>query len=457
MKIALVRVSSYQNWHKVPSFALGYLASVLEHNAISVQIFDGRFFNINDRKLYSEIDAFSPDIVAFTAMTHEIKRAYAIAVQLKEKSNPLVVFGGCHLTALPLKTMEEFPLIDYGVIGEGEYTFLELVKRIIQKEDCENIEGLVFRKNGTVCQTKPRLSITNLDDIPFPAFSHYYQEGKDTLQRQKLCYPILTSRGCPFKCVFCMRVLGENIRNRSVSNIVAEIELAINKYGADSIDFSDEIFLFNNNRTKELLNKFIETGIAKKIKWTGLTRVDMVDKEIIALAKKAGCVKLELGVESGNQEILKRINKNITLSQIESAIAIIKAEKIITSTYFILGHPGETIQTMNQTIDLAVTLNTDTIAVGIMVPYPGTKIFEWAKEQKFGYHLRSTDWSDYDKYGGAALEIDGLPIKKLELFQRKMLFDFYVKNFRIFDLFHFILSRYKGVFFLIVKPFIKNK
>jgi anaerobic magnesium-protoporphyrin IX monomethyl ester cyclase len=246
-------------------------------------------------------------------------------------------------------------------------------------------------------------------------------------------------------------VLGHVVRPRSDENILAELDMAISKYGAKYINFADEIFLFNNERTKGLLRKFIEKGYPKKIQWSGLTRVNFVDEEIISLAKQAGCSRLEMGVESGNDQILRNTNKNITVAQIENAVRIIKKQKIKVASYYILGHPGETEATIKDTINLAAKLNTETIAVGIMVPYPGTKIYEWANEHKFGYKLLSKEWSRYDKYGGTALEIEGLPLEKLESYQRRAYLNFYLKNFRILDLIKFALSRYKGIFQVLFK------
>jgi radical SAM superfamily enzyme YgiQ (UPF0313 family) len=247
--------------------------------------------------------------------------------------------------------------------------------------------------------------------------------------------------------------LGCKVRYRSTENVISEIDLAVNKFGARFIDFSDEIFLFNNERTRDLLGALIKSGISKKIRWSGLTRVDLVDREVIELAKEAGCCKLELGVESGNDRILKLINKNTTVKQIKEAIGIIKKSKIKIGTYFILGHPEETEGTIRETIDLAVRLNTDSIAVGIMVPYPGTDIYKWAEEGKYGYRLKSKDWENYDKYGGTTLEISGLPLKKLIGFQRTAYLKFYFYNLRIIGLLNIIFSRWPGIIRILFKKY----
>lgn len=445
MKVALARVSSYQSWYKVPSLGLGYLAAILEKDGVEVKIFDARFFNMSNQNLIKEICRFSPDVVGFTTMTHEIKRTAVIAETLKDELHAQIIIGGCHISALPAETMEEFPVIDYGVVGEGEDTLLELIRYLDGHGRIEDIEGLVYKSNGNVTQNKPREPIVNLDHLPFPAFHHYFKRGKRSLSHHDIYYQIVTSRGCPFNCAFCMRALGKTVRRRSAENIISEIEFAIVEYGAHTVNFADEVFLFNNTETKNILNEFIKHEIPRKIRWSALTRADLVDRELISLAKKSGCYRLEIGVESGNNEILKRINKRTTVEQIESAVNIIKKEGIKVASFYILGHPGENEQTIRETIDLAAKLNTETIAVGVMVPYPGTKIYEWAQNNCFGYRLRSTNWDDYDKFGNSALEIEGLTIDKLESFQRKAYLYFYLRNFRLVELLKFVISRYRGI------------
>lgn len=457
MKVALVRVSSYQSWYKLPSIGLGYLAAVMEREGIELKICDARYFNMGDQTLIGEIHNFSPDMIGFTAMTHEIRRTITIAEKLKDKLNVPVIIGGCHITALPVRTMEEFPVIDYGVLGEGEGTLLDIIKYIEGNAKIKDVEGIVYRYNGRIFENKPRKPIADLDSLPFPAFYHYFKQRGKSLSLSNLYYQIFSSRGCPFNCAFCMRVLGKTLRRRSAESIIEEINFAITEYGAHTINFADEIFLFNDEKTKDILTKFVEKGIPKKIKWSGLTRADLVDQKLVNLAQKAGCYRLEIGVESGNNDILKRINKNITREQIESAVSIIKRAGIKVATYYILGHPGENERTIWETIDLAVKLNTDTIAVGIMVPYPGTKIYEWARGNYFGYKLRSIDWDDYDKFGRSALEIEGLPINKLESFQRRAYIYFYLRNYRFMDLLRFVISRYKGILAVLKRQLISKK
>jgi anaerobic magnesium-protoporphyrin IX monomethyl ester cyclase len=449
MKIALGRVSTYQSWHREACLALGYIAAVLEREGLEVRIFDGRYFEMDDRMISEEIKKFSPDLIGFTSMTHEIKRVVSICSELKGALHVPVVVGGCHITALPVETMEEFPTIDYGIIGEGEDTILDLIRFLDGRLQIESVDGIVYRDGARVVQTGPRSYIKDLERVPFPAFHHYFKEGDKSLRAKGCYYQMLASRGCPFRCAFCMRALGGQVRRRSPRSIVEEIDFAVRSYGAHTIDFADELFLSRDARTRDTLLEFIKAGIPDKVRWSGSTRANLVDEEIIELAKKSGAYRLELGVESGNEEILARIHKGITVDEVRNAVSIMKKQHIRVDADYILGHPGENDVTARQTIDLAASLGTDTIAVGIMVPYPGTEVYEWARKGEYGYRLKSTDWSDYDKYGAPVLELEGMPIAKLESLQRKAYLMFYLRNKRILGLLRFVISKYRGIAFVL--------
>jgi len=456
MKVALVRVSSYQSWYRLPSIGLSYLAAALEREGIDLKIFDARYFYMSDGDLVDEVQRYSPEVIGLTAMTHEIKRTAAIAGTLKEKLEVPIVIGGCHITAIPTRTLEEFPAIDYAVIGEGENTLLDIIKCLNGNKKIEDVKGVAYRSGGRIVLNEARESIVDLDSLPFPAYHRYFTKGRKSLSGRNAYYQLLTSRGCPFDCAFCMRVLGKTVRRRSADSIIDEIDFAVRVYGAHTINFADEVFLFNNRKTKEILNRFIERGIPKRVRWAGLTRSDLVDRELVNLAKRAGCYRLEIGVESGNDEILRRIGKNTNVEQIRSAVRIIKDGGLRTASFYILGHPGEDEETVGQTINLAADLNTDTIAVGIMVPYPGTRVSEWAEKNEFGYRIADSDWDDYDKFGHSPLEIEGFSMNRLEGLQRRAYIYFYLKNFRMISLLKFVISRYRGIAAVFKRQFIEE-
>jgi len=456
MKIALIKPpGTYASWFKLPMPGISYISSCLGHNGFECKIFDADFNNWPEHTLIAKVRVYNPDVLGITSMTHEIITASRIAYKLKTYSNIPVIIGGCHVTALPYRTLEEFPVFDYGVFGEGEVTMLELLKYLAKGDNCslESINGLVFRKGKHVILNQPRpfLARQEINELSFPSLKDYYGENKDALRGKNKYYVMITGRGCPFNCVFCMRVLGQKVRRRSPENVCDEIEFAVAAYGAHTIAFWDEIFLFNDADTRVLLNMIIDRGLSEKIKWTGFIRANFVTPELIYLAKQAGCCHLEMGVESGDDEILKAIGKGISIKQVRQAVKIIKESGISLCALYILGHPNETRDTVRKTVELAIELNTDDIAVGLMVPYPGTKIYEMALNGQGGYRLLSHNWSDFDKYCSKVLELDNLPYKELSRWQRAAFIGLYLKNRRFIDALKFFWKIRIALIFIFVK------
>jgi anaerobic magnesium-protoporphyrin IX monomethyl ester cyclase len=459
VKVALIKPpATYADWYKQPALGIAHIAASLESEGHDCEIVDAYFQSLSLPQLVRCIKDYNPDVVGITAMTHEINEASEIASKLKAVIDVPTVVGGCHVTALPEKTLAEFGIFDYGVYGEGEKTTIELLEHIGRRvTNPYNIKGLIFRNEGKVVVNPPRQFMTTdeLDALPRPAFHHYYgAKNAHALASKDSYYVMLSSRGCPYNCAFCMQVLGKKVRRRSAQSILREIDYAVEHYGAHTFNFADEIFLFDDRKTRNILRLFIQRDLPKRIRWSALTRANFVNPELISLAKKAGCFRLEMGVESGDDGILKAIGKNITVEQVRQSVETIKKTGISLGTYYILGHPNETIETLRKTVDLAVELNTDVIAVGLMVPYPGTRIFDMALQGKNGYRLLSKNWAEYDKYGGRVLEIDGLPHKKLVKWQKRALLYLYLKNFRFLDGFRFLWKRRRALSFVIRKKII---
>jgi len=417
--------------------------------------FDAYYYSWGQEELLNRLREYKPDVAGISAMTNEINCASIVASQIKAQLNIPVIIGGCHITALPERTLAESDAFDYGIYGEGEITMLELLKALRQGKltDLYSIKGLVFRDQNKIIVNEPRpfLTAQELDSLPIPDYRNYYDENPKALAGKNEEYLEFSSRGCPNRCAFCMRVLGSKIRRRSIENIWKEIDYAMTKYGAHTFAFSDEIFLMDCAETRQLLNFMIEHGFQNKARWNANTRANQINADIIALAKKSGCYRLGMGVESGDAEILKAIDKGITLEQIKNAVKIIKDAKIELGTYYILGHPNETPQTLRKTVDLAIKLNTDTIAVGLMVPYPGTKIYDMAKRGEGGYRILTEDWSQFDKYCSKVLELENLPYKELVKWQRYVLVGLYLKNFRFIDLIRYLWQRKKALLFFLKK------
>ena len=454
MRIALIKPPpTYADWYKRPLLGISYISSVLKAHGHECRIFDAYFRKISMEELVREVVDYQPEVIGLTAMTHEIDNAAGIAKRIKNEIAVTSVIGGCHITALPVRTLEEYAVFDYGIYGEGEVTILELLTVLRGGKEPHDVDGLAYRQGDSVRITRPRQMLPGeeLDQLPLYDLPEYYGNVKSALSGKREEYALLTSRGCPYSCAFCMQVLGKQVRRRSNESILREIESVIENYGAHTFSFIDDVFLFNTSETRRLLQAMIDRGISRKIKWGCLTRANLVNEELISLARKAGCRNIHIGVESGDDEILKAIGKSISVAQVEKAVRIIKRTRITLGAYFILGHPNETRESLQRTMNLAVKLNTDQIAVGVMVPYPGTEVYELAKAGQAGYKLLSEEWRRYDKYGGDVLAIEGLPQESLLKWQKRIYLNFYLRNFKVWKAFEFFWQKKRALWYFIGK------
>jgi radical SAM superfamily enzyme YgiQ (UPF0313 family) len=416
-KAALIRVpDSNGTRHRRPALGLAYLCTYLKANGLGSRVFDAYYHRWKEHELVDRVVAYKPDLIGITAMTHEIHRAAHVAGRLKSQTHAPVVIGGCHVTALPKRTLKEFREFDYGVYGEGEKTFLEIGQYVVDGvKRLRYVDGLIYRDGEDVGINSrlSHLSPDELDALPFPAFEDYYGEDSGALSASNACYVLSASRGCSHSCAFCVRVLGRTRRVRSAENVIREMERAVSRWGAHSFDFYDEILLEDSPETLRMLGLMVERGFASRLRWYGVTRPDSVNREIAHLAARAGCFQLGLGVESGDDGMLRAVGKEINVGDVRRAFRVIKDAGIAIDAYFILGHPNESEEQMKRTVDLVAELNPDAAVIDLMVPYPGTGIYEMALRGAGGYHLLTEDWSQYDQSGSPVLELDGVPHKKL--------------------------------------------
>ena len=212
VRVALIKLpATYATWYKRPMMGISYLAALLEQAGLDCRIFDAYFNGWSPDELVEAVVAYQPHVLGITAMTPEVVPASHVAERIKAQLDIPAVIGGCHATALPSRTLEEFPAFDYLVHGEGEMTVAKLLKTLsgpASFQEFAAINGIAFRENGQVIVNEPRppLSASELDNLPFPAFHHYYGDNSRALADKTECYVIASSRGCPHRCAFCMRV-----------------------------------------------------------------------------------------------------------------------------------------------------------------------------------------------------------------------------------------------------------
>lgn len=360
------------------------VAAVLEKNGYMVKILDLPVLGVSENSLSTIIRQEKPDVVGVTAMTPTINSAVSIVEKVKEcDSNITVVLGGAHATILPEETLKSVPEIDVIVRGEGEQTTLELVKVLEKNPDSLNqVLGITYRERGSVRNNPSRPPISDLDTLPFPAF-HLLPMGKYRLHppfgRRTPVMPIITSRGCPYRCIFCSKaVFGKKYRSNSPAYVVDEIRFLNEKFGVKEIKFYDDVFTLDRKLVVALCMQLKEQGI--DIPWTCETRVNLVDSELLGVMKDAGCYMIEYGVESGNQRVLNSLKKDITLEQTIKAFELTHETGIETVAYFMIGSPQETSETIDETIEFAKKIDPDFVQFSIATPYPGTELYSLALE-----------------------------------------------------------------------------
>lgn len=426
-----------------PAIGIAYVAGYLKANGIAVSVIDGKLSRETLQSTIEKISNISPDILGLTAMTHEIVTSHKIAQAVKRnRPDTAVVLGGFHGSFLPDRTLNEFEAFDYVVVGEGEIAFFKLVRALENGEDVRNIPGVASREGDAIYLNGRGEVPENLDELGTPAWE-LFPPAK--------MYPIMSQRGCPFACNFCSRPYGRKVRARSAEHVLAEIKRNIDEFNCARMDFYDETFTVRKDHVEEICNAIIEAGLAGKVRFWSYVHANTIDLPTALKMKEAGFAEVGMGVESGNAEIMKRMNKGVTASKIVEASNIFKEAGLRFGAYFIIGHPHETKSTIKDSIRLATKINPDSVAFGIMTPYPGTEIWELATRGKGGYKMIATDWQNFNKQIGSAVELNGLPRKTMEQLQLQAYLTVYLRNYRFRELFQTIWINWGRIAFIFKK------
>lgn len=380
----------------LPTMGIGYIAAVLEREGIGVNIFD----YIGEPKtldgILKDVTGARPDLIGITATILTINTVHELAREIRSAlpEVPLVI-GGAQLCSAPEKTMADGPY-DIGVIGEGEDTMLELVNAIMAgSRDLGAIKGLVFRDGGRLRFNAPRPYIEDLDKLPFPA-RHLYP-GLDKYRPVPASYikkPVglmISSRGCPYQCIFCDRqVFGNKFRAHSPRYVVDEMENVIKVHGAREIRFMDDTFTLDIKRVDAICDEIFRRKI--RVPWTCLTRVNTVNLDILKKMKRAGCWQVIYGIEAGDQRMLDIIRKGVTVEQNETGIRLAKKAGLNVRATFVFGLPGETLETIRKTVDFAKRMDLDVVNFFTVILFPGNELYSMARKEGKILH------ENYDEY-----------------------------------------------------------
>lgn len=382
---------------------LYYLAGVLNSNEVSTCLMD---FNIElpTRSGFRKyLQNLKPKIVGVTSYTFNFSVAQKIIEEIKRVEPRITtVMGGVHVSALPEEVLRDTPPLDFVVIGEGEYTFLELCRKVLNEEPAEHVRGIALRKDGRFIVNPPRELIKDINELPLP--------NRDLLSFKK--YPVAivqTSRGCPYNCIFCHinRIYGRKIRFRDPKSVVDECEILIKRFKTEKFFFFGDSFTFKSNWVEEFCDEIANRGL--KLIWGCETRVDNVSLPLLKKMRRNGCIEIQYGIDYGDEEVLKSLGKEISIGCISDAVNWSKKAEIFTGGFFIFNVPGEDERTMESTFKLIQRVPIDAIEVNLLTPYPGTPL--WDKPEHFGMKIIDYNF-DYYTTKKYVMENTNFPRKK---------------------------------------------
>ena len=404
------------------------LAAYLKRRGWRCGILDLDFHNRISPLLEDTIRESRPGVLGISAYTTNIARAARLA-GIAKGVDPAVatVIGGFHASALPDRTMREFPEFDVLVVGEGEHTLDEWLTRRRAGQGAEGIPGLVLRTDGGGCEKgEPRALIEDLDSLPFPDRSlvpvtRYVPDPGNYFRLPTT--GILYSRGCPFRCTYCSKsVFGNRIRYRSEENFLAEVRELTARYGIRDLRLEDEGPTLNTGKMVSLCRAILAEGL--DITWNCFSRVDTVDEAALRVMRDAGCYHVTYGVESSLPETLRRINKKIDLDQAVETVRTTMRLGIECKVNFILGFPWEGLEDVRSVVRFARKLSPDLATFNLFKPFPGSVLYD---ELDRSGRLRHTSWEDYFTTSGKILFDSPVPEEQLHRELKRAVFGFYLR------------------------------
>ena len=374
---------------RFPPLGLGYISSYLRNHGLSVGLVDCTFES--EDSAVQTVRDLKPSIIGLYSMFSMSAPTFRLAGLLRENCD-LLVAGGPLPTIFPEDYLRAFDVV---CVGEGEATMLELAEAHLRQGKFSNVKGICIRASlgsntagGSIIRTPARPPIRDLDSIPFPARDLFDNDGYREYFRKHFGREetsIITTRGCPFECDFCSRPIFSNqFRARSVKNVVDELE-QIAELGYDSVWFSDDCFTLIPSRVLQICRDIVNRGL--ELKWECLSRVDGFSLEMAKEMKEAGCERVFFGIESGDEGILREMNKRIDVNQAREAVEAAAKAKLKAAGFFIVGYPGETNSTILRTIRFATKLPLDYVSFSLPYPIPGTGLYDKVKDR-----LREQDW-----------------------------------------------------------------
>lgn len=406
---------------------LAYVVAILEKAGIDVHFIDGVENDLSVQAFAEKAMKIKPDLIAMECSTPSITKDLHTAKKLKEKlEDTFIVLMGSHPTYFHKEILSENKFVDAIARGEFDLTIRDLSLALNnEKRQLDDVKGISYRDGDTIRVNEDRPLIQDLDSLPFPARhivkSDSYREAVFTGRR---CATIVSSRGCPYQCIFCLwprTMYGRQFRKRTPGNVVDEVQNVVDEYGVDEIYFDDDCLTLNRNRLLEICKEIVRRDI--HVKWMCQARVNNVDQEILEAMKKAGCHYIKYGVESGSQKMLDAMKKGITLDSVRKAFTLTRKAGIKTQAFFLLGLPWETPETVKKTIEFAKEIKPDSAQFAVVVPHPGTELYDLCLEKGW---LNYDSWDDFD-CRRALIETENLSAEDVQRYRTQAYREFYIR------------------------------
>ncbi|MCP5003430.1 MAG: radical SAM protein, partial [Planctomycetes bacterium] len=369
----------------MPPLGLLSLAAWVEKTGHEAYVHDCYAFPNQDDKVFDYVKNISLDYVGFSTTTSSFLDAVRIAKKIKELNNSLkIIFGGVHISTLGERLMRDYPVIDFGVIGEGEKTLEAMMKN--SADGFNHIPGLLLRDSDHIIATRPRSinELLDLDDLPFPAYDKL--DGFPAIYKLPIFnYPkapnttVVSSRGCPYSCSYCDRtVFQRTFRFNSPEYMFDLVKHLNQKYGIRHINYYDDLFTLKRDRVETFCELMISSGLG--VTFNCAARAEHIDLKLLKLMKKAGCWMMSLGIETGDPELLKLHRSNSDLEMIRKKVVMIRKAGIRTKGLFMMGLPGESEESIDKTINYALSLPLSDVNMAKFTPFPGAPLYKDIKK-----------------------------------------------------------------------------
>jgi len=394
---------------------LAYTSAVLKREGFEVLGIDAVEKRLGISEFVKKIREFGARAIIMEVSTPSIAHDLESAQALKQQIPGIfIVLCGAHITFFNKSIIEDYGFIDACIDGEFEYAARDICRAISKKRGLDGIEGIIYRDSkGNAVRTPRRERIQNLDELPFPDRKDFriedYQQAFYCGNKTAL---MVSSRGCPFHCTYCLwpnTLFSHQYRIRSPKSVVDEMEMLISEEGIDEVFFDDDEFMIDKKKVRGICKEIKKRNI--KINWHCNGRVDMADEKTLNMMKGAGCFQIFYGFESGSERMLKSMKKGITRKQMKNAVALTKKAGIVAGGSFVFGLPGESKDTVKQTMKFAKGLGADWVQFTLAAPFPGTPFYDEAKEKGL---LEMGSWAELDGTHGPIVKTYHLSRKDLE-------------------------------------------